>query len=188
MKRLLQRGNSKLSSNTLTFNIPASPSICGRVCKGCYSYKAYKMYPNVLPAQESRYQASLQPDFTSRISSELTRMRKPFKYVRIHASAGEFYSQSYIDFWLTIAKSNPAVTFYAYTKRVSDFDFSQLSALQNFILIDSLHFGRINFGPSTAAPNGAFICPASDSIRCGEQCTFCMTKSAQTNGVWFNQH
>lgn len=188
MKRLLQRGNSKLSSNTLTFNIPASQSICGRVCKGCYSYKAYKMYPNVLPAQESRYQASLQPDFVQRISTELTRTRKPFKYVRIHASAGEFYASEYISKWVAIAKLHPNVIFYAYTKRKSDFDFAKLAALRNFILIDSLHFGRINFGPPTSAPNGAFICPASNSIRCGIECTFCMTKSAQSNGVWFNIH
>lgn len=188
MSRLLQRGNSKLQPNILTFNIPASKAICGRTCPGCYAYKAYRIYPNVLPAQESRYQASLQPDFVKRITTELSRVRKSFDYVRIHASAGEFYSQQYIDSWHSIASAHPHITFYAYTKRLADFDFSALLALPNFILINSLQFGALNYGPANTAPSGAFVCPASATVHCGTSCTYCMSKPAQHNGVWFNAH
>ena len=189
MKKLIQWGNSKLP-NILMFNIPATKEICGRECPGCYSHKAYKIYPNVLPAQEERYQATLQPDFVSNIRKEISSIKKPFKYFRIHASAGEFYSQPYLDSWVRIIKSLPNVMFYAYTKRKRDFDFSQLEALPNCIIIDSLKFGRINYGELSKAPAGAFICPhqKGSNVVCGKDCTYCMTKTAQSNSVYFVKH
>lgn len=193
MKKLIQWGNSKLP-NILMFNIPATKEICGRVCPGCYSHKAYKIYPNVLPAQEERYQASLQPDFVSKIRKEIGSIKKPFKYFRIHASAGEFYSQPYLDSWVRIIKSLPNVTFYAYTKRKRDFDFSVLESLPNCCIIDSLHFGRVNYTPKQDIPTyvpTTSICPhqKGSSVICGETCNFCMRKDgAATNGVWFVKH
>jgi hypothetical protein len=41
--------------------------------------------------------------------------RKGIKLVRIHAS-GDFFSQTYFDAWLEVAKLNPQLIFYAYTK------------------------------------------------------------------------
>jgi len=38
--------------------------------------------------------------------------------VRIHAS-GDFYSQDYFDMWVTIAKENPMVNFWAFTKSIN---------------------------------------------------------------------
>lgn len=188
--KLLQYGNSKLQ-NMITFNIPARIDICGRACKGCYSYKAYKIYPNVLPAQEARYQASLLPNFVELITKELKALRKQYKYIRWHASAGEFYSQEYVAKVYTIAKTHPQYVFYAYTKRLADFDFSALRNLPNFVLIDSLHFGSINYG--TAAPVNAFVCPATQKAarsltKCGQTCTWCMTKQAQQQSVYFYKH
>jgi len=40
---------------------------------------------------------------------------KDCKAVRIHAS-GDFFNQEYFDMWLDIAKENPTVEFWAYTK------------------------------------------------------------------------
>lgn len=189
MKKLIQWGNSKLP-NIMMFNIPASKAICGRICPGCYSHKAYKIYPNVLPAQEERYQASLQLDFVSRVKNEIKAVKKSFKYFRIHASAGEFYDQAYVNKWYQIITSFPNITFYAYTKRKRDFDFSQLEALPNCIIIDSLKFGRINYGELSKAPAGAFICPhqKGSHVVCGQSCTYCMSKTAQTNSVYFVKH
>lgn len=186
--KLTQWGNSKLDFPV--FNIPATKEICGRVCKGCYSHKAYKIYPNVLPAQTRRYEASLQPTFRSTIRKELASYRKPFKYFRIHASAGEFYSQQYINDWVSIATAFPTVIFYAYTKRLRDFDFSAFQALSNVVIIDSFHFGGLNYGPIERAPTNAFICPeVRNKVTCGVDCTYCMTKGkADTHGVFFKQH
>jgi hypothetical protein len=188
--RLIQWGNKKLG-NMLMFNIPASKEICGRVCKGCYSYKAYKIYPNVLPAQTARYEATKQLGFVSRVNKEIAATRKPAKHFRVHGSAGEFYSQAYIGDWGRIAKANPNMIFYAYTKRIREFNFDELRAQPNFILIDSFHYGGINYGKISKAPKDAFICPEQKGadIQCGTDCTHCMVKGqADVKGVFFKQH
>jgi hypothetical protein len=43
---------------------------------------------------------------------------KDAKHVRIHAS-GDFYSQKYFDTWLQIARDNPDVKFWAFTKSLT---------------------------------------------------------------------
>ena len=186
--RLIQPGNSKLV-NQYMFNIPATRDICGRVCPGCYAHKFAKLYPNVLPAQEKRYEASLQPDFAAVIIKELNAIRKPITTFRIHGSAGEFYSQQYIDAWHTIATALPQFTFYAFTKRLRDFDFVPLMALPNVIIIDSLMHG-FNYGKASKLSPTVFTCPSTlgKPVVCGVTCRYCMTKTAQTNGIQFVQH
>ncbi len=189
--RLIQRANLKLGSNTMMFNIPASKEVCGRICEGCYALKAYRMYPNVLPAQELRLEASKQPDFVQRINTELSRVRNTPEYFRIHGSAGEFYNQQYLNCWTEIVKANPSIMFYAYTKRIKDFDFSKLSMLSNMALIDSYHYGCTNFGTKEEVPEGAFVCPHQKgaNIQCGQDCTYCMRKDgAAKHGVFFIKH
>ena len=86
---------------------------------------------------------------------------------------------------------NSDIIFYAYTKRIKNFDFSVLSALPNFVLIDSLHFIGLNYGPKSEATPNVFICPDQKgaNISCGVQCQWCMTKGkADVHGVWFVKH
>jgi hypothetical protein len=185
--KLIQPPNKKLH-NTYMFNLPATKEVCGRTCKGCYAIGEQKRYPNVLPARESRYEASLQLDFTSTIHNELANLRKRPKYFRIHAS-GEFYDQAYVNKWLSIIKRNPDIIFYAYTKRMKEFNFNEFMAQPNAVLINSFHYGGLNYGKLDKAPSGAFICPEhTKQVKCGESCTYCMSKPAQANGVWFKQH
>jgi hypothetical protein len=184
--KLTQRGNAKLN-NTWLFNLPATPTVCNTVCKGCYAAREQVRFPSVLAARESRLTASKDASFSARIIAELSSARKLPLYYRVHAS-GEFYSQEYISHWLDIASAFPSITFYAYTKRLADFDFTALSSLPNFVLINSLHFGKLNYGPLDQAPAGAFICPSSDTIKCGLQCTYCMSKQAQHESVYFIKH
>ncbi len=186
MPKLIQPGNSKLH-NMYMWNMPATKLQCGRICQNCYARREEARWPNVRKAREARYHASLQPDFSSRIIAELKTLRKPPKYFRVHASS-EFYSQSYIDSWQVIVESFPSIVFYAYTKRLREFDFSKLASLPNFILINSLHFGKLNYGPLSEAPSNAFICPSYTGATCGDSCTYCQTKQAQTHSVWFKQH
>lgn len=186
--KLLKYGNAKLH-NTLVFNLPAGMSTCNRICPGCYAIKFQKLYPNVLPYRNRMLEASQQPDFVTQISADIASCRKPFKYVRIHES-GEFYSQDYIDKWYTITKSFPQYIFYAYTKRTADFDFTSLSSLPNFVLIDSLMHGGLNYAKSTQLSSSIFTCPAtlSKTVRCGVECSYCMSKTAQHSGVQFVRH
>lgn len=187
--KLLQSGNSKLH-NQYMFNLPASEDICGRsICKGCYAHREQLRYPSVTTARTSRYTAALSDDFVSTIVKEVQSIKKPFVAIRVHAS-GEFFSQSYIDKWVSIAKQLPHVTFYAFTKRLTDFDFSILSSLPNFVLINSLHFGKLNYDKLPNLDQSAPICPATlnKSTQCGISCTYCMNKPAQYNGIQFVKH
>lgn len=184
--KLIQKGNSKLH-NMYMFNLPAAQEICGRKCPGCYAIKEQVRFPAILTARESRYTASTLPTFASTIIAELNSLRTKPKWFRIHAS-GEFYSQAYVDSWHTIASSFPSITFYAYTKRLAHFDFSRLASLPNFVLINSLQFHRLNYSKLEDAPKDVFICPSYKGATCGESCTYCQTKTAQANGVWFVKH
>ena len=184
--KLIQPGNSKLH-NAYMFNLPATKEVCNRKCAGCYAAREQIRFPVVLEARTKRLNASKDPSFSTTIITELTSLKIKPKYFRVHAS-GEFYSQDYISHWELIAKEFPQITFYTYTKRINDFDFSRLAALPNFVLINSLQFNKLNYSKLEDAPKEAFICPSSKEVLCGETCTYCMTKTAQTNGVWFIKH
>jgi hypothetical protein len=191
MIKLLQRGNAKLGKSTLMWNMTTSTVQCGRACKGCYSAAEEKRWPNVRTARQKRYEASLQLDFVALVKSELSSLKTLPKYLRIHASS-EFYDQPYVNKWHSIASAFPTVTFFAYTKRLKDFDFTALKSLSNVCIIDSFHFGGLNYGKITKAPTTAFVCPDQKgvtNVQCGETCTYCMVKGlADTNGVYFVEH
>jgi hypothetical protein len=188
---LIQKGNAKLiASDMMMFNLPAGMKVCGRECAGCYALKEQKVYPGVLPAREARFDASQSATFVDNVHEELRKRKKRPKYFRVHAS-GEFYSQEYINSWVTIANMNSDITFYAYTKRMKTYDFSGLDALPNFVIIDSLFFRGLNYGPKESAPSGAFVCPDQKgaNVSCGVDCTWCQTKGcADKKGVWFVKH
>ena len=184
--KLIQPGNSKLH-NAYMFNLPATKEVCNRACPGCYAAREQVRFPVILEARTKRLNASLDPTFSTTIITELSSLKTKPKYFRVHAS-GEFYSQDYISQWEVIAKEFPQITFYAYTKRMNDFHFSTLSALPNFVLINSLQFNKLNYSKLEDAPKEAFICPSSKEVLCGAHCVYCMTKTAQTNGVWFVKH
>jgi hypothetical protein len=75
--------------------------------------------------------------FVSRITSELAKVKKNKQiYVRIHDS-GDFYSPTYFAKWLEIARLNPSVRFYAYTKSHS-FIRGNFAIPENMDLIFSL--------------------------------------------------
>jgi hypothetical protein len=171
------------------------------MCPGCYAAKAQVRFPTtVVPSRLTKFEASKQDDFVTRIVQELKQTKKVYNYVRVHSS-GEFYSQEYINKWVTIAKQLPNVTFYAFTKRIKEFDFSVISALPNFVILNSQQFGALNYGSlddmlKKSEETGAFICPSTipgnkdsdDRAVCGITCSYCCTKEAQTKGILFVQH
>ena len=187
-KSLLKWQNSKLRQQFI-FTLPAGMPTCNRICPGCYALKAEVRFPAARDYRLRMLDASRQPDFATHIITELSTTRRSARTVRLHES-GDFYSQSYIDSWVTIATALPAFTFYAFTKRLFDFDFSALSALPNFILINSLQHGGLNYAPLTHLRRDVFICPATlgRSVTCGVTCRYCMTKQAQHNGIQFVKH
>lgn len=124
MKNLLSNANSKLMKDGIFhWSIPAFVSKTGfltcpgaRDCiKGCYARQGFHGMSWVQNAKEQRLAAALTPGFIDRMSEEIT--RRKVRVLRIH-DAGDFYSESYLVDWLTIADLQPRVQFYAYTKMI----------------------------------------------------------------------
>lgn len=153
METLLGTGNTKLKKTAaeygvkiFNFSIPAGNDkrtgrlICAFADKClslCYAKKGFYNMPAVENALSNRYDASKDENFVERIDKELIKAtNKKQVYVRIHDS-GDFYSPAYFAKWLEIARLNPSVRFYAYTKSHS-FIRGKFSIPENFDLIYSL--------------------------------------------------
>lgn len=187
---LIQNGNAKLKEAMIPmFNLPAGKQTCGRVCEGCYAVREQERWPSVVLGRERRYQASLDDSFADNVIKEIGRKRTTPKYFRVHSS-GDFYSNDYVKSWVKIAKAYPNIIFFAYSKRFRRFDFTELLQLDNFVLINSMQYGKVNYGRLSDAPKGVFVCPdqVGASVRCGIDCTYCMTKKAQQSAPFFVKH
>jgi hypothetical protein len=151
-QNLLGNGNSKLQKTAKEFNvrifnfsIPAGNDkksgkitcpFAGSCLKLCYAKRGMYRFGNVERALTKRYEASKEENFVQTITDELAKVKKDKQiYIRIHDS-GDFYSPTYFQKWLTIAKNNPSVRFYAYTKSHSFIRGIELP--ENFDLIFSL--------------------------------------------------
>lgn len=153
MENLLGTGNTKLKKTAkefgvkiFNFSIPAGNDkasgkitcpFAGSCLKLCYAKKGMYRFGNVERALSKRYEASKESNFVERISNELSKVKKDKQiYVRIHDS-GDFYSPTYFAKWLEIARLNPSVRFYAYTKSHS-FIRGNFAIPENMDLIYSL--------------------------------------------------
>jgi hypothetical protein len=131
-QNLLGTGNSKLVKTAkefgvriFNFSIPAGNDkksgkitcpFAGSCLKLCYAKRGMYRFGNVERALTKRYEASKEENFVQTITDELAKVKKDKQtYVRIHDS-GDFYSPAYFAKWLEIARLNPTVRFYAYTK------------------------------------------------------------------------
>jgi hypothetical protein len=149
---LLGKGNTKLVKTAkefgvriFNFSIPAGNDkksgkitcpFAGSCLKLCYAKRGMYRFGNVERALTKRYEASKEDNFVQTITDELTKVKKDKQtYVRIHDS-GDFYSPTYFAKWLEIARLNPSVRFYAYTKSHSFIRGIELP--ENFDLIFSL--------------------------------------------------
>lgn len=153
MENLLGTGNTKLKKTAtefgvkiFNFSIPAGNDkasgkitcpFAGSCLSLCYAKKGMYRFSNVERALSKRYESSKETDFVDRITTELKKVKTDKQiYVRIHDS-GDFYSPAYFAKWLEIARLNPAVRFYAYTKSHS-FIRGNFNLPENFDLIFSL--------------------------------------------------
>lgn len=82
----------------------------------CFSASQEAQYPNVYEARKHNFdllrQAKTKENMQALIQKSLP---KQAKIVRIHV-AGDFFNQKYFDAWNSVARANPGVIFYAYTK------------------------------------------------------------------------
>ena len=123
MKKTSKENKSKI----LNFSIPAFKTKAGKTTcpfaggcqKYCYAQKGnYTRFPIVQELMEQKYLLSKQDNFNTLMNEEIAK-KKP-THVRIHDS-GDFYSVKYLNKWVTIAKQNKNVIFYAYTKSIKFF-------------------------------------------------------------------
>lgn len=124
--------NSKMSKSTIAgvpvwvrnFDISRKSCNWAHLCAGsnCYVAKLEALYPAYAEKLERNYELTKSPEFVAIMDAEVKRtkrtMRDRQKWQRIHA-AGDFYDATYFMKWCAIAKLNPTVNFYAYTKAVS---------------------------------------------------------------------
>lgn len=130
--KLLGKGNAKLIKTAEEFNvqifnfsIPAGNDkksgkitcpFAGSCFKLCYAKKGNYRFANVQLGLSNRYEATKQENFVELMNKELSKIKKDKQiYIRIHDS-GDFYSPTYFQKWLQIARLNTSVRFYAYTK------------------------------------------------------------------------
>ena len=124
---LLSLPNKKLKASMrddefiLSFGLPAGLSCpyAGECKKICYAKHGNYLYKEPVNKRANNYAVACSPKFVELMNAEL----KTWSYVkklliRIHDS-GDFFSPAYLDKWIEIARANPSVTFYAYTKSVA---------------------------------------------------------------------
>ena len=131
-------GNAKLERDTVVFSLPAGHAcpfahqcrsaaerVTGKIQDGshtqfrCYAANTEALFRNV---RESRWQnfeaikaAGSTLQMAALIDRCIPRRKGKTKLVRYHQS-GDFFNQAYFDAWLLVARNNPDLTFYGYTK------------------------------------------------------------------------
>ena len=151
------KGNSKLSKDTLIFDLPAGKSCPGakdclafiihesgkrhlvdgpESCFRCFAASNEVRFPAVSANRESNFLLAKKCLRTGMLVYQLDRAiheqkTKKTKKIRIHSS-GDFFSLSYLLGWLEVARINPDLDFYCYSK--------------------SLHF-FVKLGPGEIPPN-----------------------------------
>ena len=149
MKKLkFSKGNKKLSKDTLVYSHPAGITCPGsNACKAwitlkddkrvlnrgneslftCFAASEELRYPNVFNARRYNYQIIksyvLNNDLiglTELINWNIQINKKNITKVRIHES-GDFDNLLYLQAWLNVAKLNPGIKFYCYSKSLNLF-------------------------------------------------------------------
>ena len=98
----------------------------------CYAASQEAVYSNTRDLRARNEELSKQDDFVSIINAEIKRLN--ITAIRVHSS-GDFYSGVYMQKWIQIAKDNPNVRFFGYTKMASFIKF--LNAVPNMFFVYS---------------------------------------------------
>jgi hypothetical protein len=151
VKYLLTNGNRELRADGIfTWTLPAlaaklstgknllvcpSAGVCAQLC---YARSGTYNFSNVKKAHTRNLESIVDdPEgWKNQLTNELKAKRyQGGKSVRIHDS-GDFFTEQYFLLWLDIAKENPHVFFYAYTKEVAMVKKHELP--HNFVIIFSM--------------------------------------------------
>ena len=143
----LSTTNSKLAKDGIaSFNlvpIETCPG-AGSCAKYCYADTGsyLRFWKTTMPPRVANWLASQKPDFVEKMNAMFGDVKKKgkIKAIRVHDS-GDFYSPDYIKKWTEIARANPELMFYAYTKshhpKLRE-HLNELEKLPNFNVVQSL--------------------------------------------------
>lgn len=150
------KGNAKLEKDTAIFSLPAghtcagalqclsaSHRTTGKLTDGpqtvfrCYAATGENLFKNIRVSRWRNYDL-LKGKSVGEMSELINRSlpRKGIKLVRVHSS-GDFFNQDYFDAWLIVARKNPGLIFYAYTKMLPLWVRRQTCIPANFKLVAS---------------------------------------------------
>ena len=149
---MLKKGNSKLGPGVYTWSIPSGLK---EICVGaselclllCYAMRGHFRHRNTKESHRKNYEKSLQKDFVATMVAAIRYLLA--SVVRIHVG-GDFYSAEYVNKWISIAKRNSNVTFYAYTRSWRDPDI--LEALKEFSQLPNVYLWFSTDKETGAAP------------------------------------
>ena len=119
--------NSKLEhtialnrAHIVTFSLPAVVTCPGadKCLIGGYCHAGNFNYNSVKNKYVQNFKASESDSFVDMICDELKNKWTYSAYVRIHPT-GDFYNMNYFKKWVEIARRNPDIGFYAYTKSIN---------------------------------------------------------------------
>jgi hypothetical protein len=157
------KGNAKLGKNTAIFSLPAGHTctgakdclarahkVTGKITDGkdikfrCYAASGENLFRNIRISRWRNFEmlkGKSVKDMADLIDASLP--MKNIKLVRIHSS-GDFFSQAYFDAWLDVARRNPGLIFYGYTKALPFWIYRRGVLPANFKLVAS-YGGKFDF-------------------------------------------
>lgn len=211
VSHLVSSTNSKVDSSgkKISFGILPHVTCPGRTqfCTGCYVSSSYR-YPNVpkVLANNTATLFALQrgaADPVTEMSVLLDSMVKKSgatkaKTFRIHWS-GDFFSQEYLGAWFEVAKNNPSIEFFTYTRcfhlsfkdkpvnltiyaSADSFNLQQAKAFSTAYNFPIAYAGRDTDVPTTFLPK---LCPHQAGIKI--DCVTCR-RCVAGNEVYFRYH
>lgn len=164
--------------------------------KFCYASKAERQYPSCLPCRLRNLEISKGDTFTQDICTFLKDYKG--KYFRLHES-GDFYCIEYVYKWYEIAKLNPQIVFFTFTKRDDIFTEQVLSKKpKNLTLnlsidgidkaIDSQPLRKLGWNNVARISKTLTNCPAmkDKSLKCITNCTKCARSNKKD--IVFKKH
>lgn len=106
----------------------------------CYSASQEVLFTGVYNLRKGNFDALRGKSKKEMFSILESALPKNAGIVRIHA-AGEYFSQDYFDAWLSIARFNPDILFYAYTKALP-YWVNRISMIPNNFILTASYGGR----------------------------------------------
>ena len=132
----------------------------------CFSATSENIFPNVRISRWRNFEALRKLDTAGMVKLIQKSLPTKAQIIRIHVS-GDFFSQSYFDAWLLIARANPNLKFYAYTKSIP-FWLTRIKEMPiNFILNGSIGGKRDDLIESNNLKSAKVVFSANEAKQLG---------------------